>query len=264
MARPIKQGLDYFPLDTILNSNMELIEAQYGIKGFAVIVKLYQMIYRDLGYYCEWDNDVQLVFAKRNGVSAGCVSEIVNTAIKRGIFDKAMYDKYNILTSAGIQQRYVDAKRNGFERICQKYLLVSIPKIEENATKTPVNATKTPVNNETIPQSKVKERKGKESKEKESGYYAPTQYPTVEEVKQFCISKGLMIDCEKFISHYNSVGWKIHNQPLIDWQARVMSWYKDDKKREQEKPKGTFNNYNQKVYSNAELEEIVKRKQKKG
>lgn len=144
MARPIKEGLDYFPLNVVLNSKFEIIEARFGIKGF-VIVKLFQHVYGTKGYYCEWDEDMLFVFAKRIGVGANSVSEILNTAIKKGIFDEKMYKKYSILTSKGIQQRYVEAKRGGYERICSKYLLISIPKTEENGSETGVNATKTEV-----------------------------------------------------------------------------------------------------------------------
>ena len=58
MARPLKDGVTYFPLDVVLDEKFELIEAEFGIKGFAVVVKLYQKIYGQ-GYYCEW-TDVAL------------------------------------------------------------------------------------------------------------------------------------------------------------------------------------------------------------
>lgn len=46
MARPQKVGLDYFELDCHMDEKIELIEAEFGLKGFAVIVKLYQSITR--------------------------------------------------------------------------------------------------------------------------------------------------------------------------------------------------------------------------
>ena len=51
MARPLKSGVDYFPLDVIMNDDVRLVEAEFGIVGFALIIKLYQRIYRDKGYY---------------------------------------------------------------------------------------------------------------------------------------------------------------------------------------------------------------------
>ena len=45
MPRPIKNGVDYFPLDVHLDKKFELIEAEFGLTGFAVVVKLLQRIY---------------------------------------------------------------------------------------------------------------------------------------------------------------------------------------------------------------------------
>ena len=52
MPRPQKAGVEYFPLDVENDDKLALIEADFGLTGFAVIVKLYQRIYK-LGYYCE-------------------------------------------------------------------------------------------------------------------------------------------------------------------------------------------------------------------
>ena len=75
-----------------------------------------------------------------------------------------MYKKYSILTSKGIQQRYVEAKRGGYERICSKYLLISIPKTEENGSETGVNVTKTEVNVTASTQRKLNQIKQNQNK----------------------------------------------------------------------------------------------------
>lgn len=36
----MKSGIDYFPLDVSLDDKFELIEAEFGLTGFAVVVKL--------------------------------------------------------------------------------------------------------------------------------------------------------------------------------------------------------------------------------
>jgi hypothetical protein len=117
-----KVRLDWFKLDCQLDSKFRLIESEFGLKGFAIVVKLFQMIYGGEGYYCDWDEDIVLVFAKDNDVSAGTVSEIVSRAISRGIFDKGMFEKYGILTSHGIQTRYSEAVgRRKFSNIKSEY-----------------------------------------------------------------------------------------------------------------------------------------------
>ena len=165
MARPQKQGLDYFPLDTVFDTNMELIEAEYGLTGFAVVVKLWQKIYAECGYYCEWTDEVALLFAKRNNVGGNAVSEIITAAIKRGIFDKNLYDKYSILTSSGIQKRYFEAVNRRVQiEIKEQYLLVPYTQNTENVGKNEVNVDINEVNANINPQTKVKDKKEEEIK----------------------------------------------------------------------------------------------------
>ena len=63
MARPRKVGLDYFPFECQNDERIRLIQAEYGLKGFAIVVKLLQKIYGEFGYYCEWDEERSLLFA---------------------------------------------------------------------------------------------------------------------------------------------------------------------------------------------------------
>ena len=51
MARPFKKGVDYFPLDCVLDDKMRLIKAKFGLRGFAFVIILLQEIYGNEGYY---------------------------------------------------------------------------------------------------------------------------------------------------------------------------------------------------------------------
>lgn len=160
MARPGKQGIDYFPLDTVLDTSMELIEAEFGLTGFAVVVRLWQKIYAENGYYCEWTDEVALLFAKKNNVGGNAVSEIIAAAIKRGIFDKDMYEKYSVLTSAGIQKRYFEAvNRRVHIEVESRYLLVSCTQNAENVSINPINVDRNSINVDRNEQKKEKEIK---------------------------------------------------------------------------------------------------------
>ena len=168
MARPKKTGLEYFPLDVTagMNDEVELIEAKYGLEGFAIFIKLLQAIYKN-GYYINWTEKEQLLFIKRVNVTETLVNDVITTCLQWKLFDKQLFDEYQILTSHGIQQRFLFAigRRTSVE-MEEKYLLLS--EKEVSATKTLVNVTKTQVNVDNNPQSKVKESKVKESKVKES------------------------------------------------------------------------------------------------
>lgn len=165
----MKSGIDYFPLDVALDEKFELIEAEFGLTGFGVVVKLLQKIYGGQGYYVEWTNEVALLFAKRVGLGGGVVSEIVEASVKRGIFDKTLYDKYHILTSKGIQKRYFEAvgRRKSVE-VEGAYLLVNDADFLKNASTTVKNVDIFPKNADISQQSKVEESRVEKSRGKES------------------------------------------------------------------------------------------------
>lgn len=174
MARPMKDGVDYFPLDVSVDKKFRLVEAKFGIVGFGIIVKLFQLIYAENGYYCEWDEDTALIMAAENScqkyqLSIDDVQSIIGEAIARGIFDKEMYDTYSILTSKGIQCRYLEmTKRRSRVDVEEKYLLVRIP---EKAVNVYINGVNVNINSKNVnnnSQSKVKESKVNKSKVKES------------------------------------------------------------------------------------------------
>lgn len=165
----MKSGIDYFPLDVALDEKFELIEAEFGLTGFGVVVKLLQKIYGGQGYYVEWTNEVALLFAKRVGLGGSVVSEIVEASVKRGIFDKTLYDKYHILTSKGIQKRYFEAvgRRKSVE-VEGAYLLVNVADFSKNASIAVKNVDIFSKNADISQQTKVAESRVEKSRGKES------------------------------------------------------------------------------------------------
>ena len=172
MARPTKLGLDYFPHDTHTDEDtaLQLLEAEFGLDGYAVYFKLLESIYAQ-GYAKQWGEDECLLFAKKMGAfTVPKLSEIIKGCIRRSLFDEGVYNLFQILTSKAIQLRWLEAKRKDVSAIDPKVCLieqtakgVSSPqkndKNEEKgvfAEKTQVITEKTPVNVETTPQSKVK------------------------------------------------------------------------------------------------------------
>jgi hypothetical protein len=152
MSRPIKQGLDYFPLDVDTDDKVELIEAKHGIVGFGVIIKLYQKIYKE-GYYLNWNEETSLLFSKRINVNINIINDVITDCLQYNLLDKTLFNTYKILTSEGIQKRYLGAvERRKEVFLCKKYINVDIKKINVN-----INW----INNNNSTQSKVKESKVK-------------------------------------------------------------------------------------------------------
>lgn len=166
-----KNGIDYFPFVCQPDDKLELIEAEFGLKGLAIIVKLFQRIYGENGYYCEWSKEVALLFSRKQcGLKLGdnVVSEVVNAAIKRQLFSEEKYVKYGILTSGGIQKRYLlAAKRRTSVEIREEYLLLKVGQIPKNVDIISENVYRNEENVYKNEQSKEEESKGKDIKEEE-------------------------------------------------------------------------------------------------
>lgn len=126
MARPFKQGLEYFALDVNMSDEVELIEAVHGLVGFAVLIKLFQKIYSE-GYFIEWQEKDQILFSNRVSDDRNRVTSIVSDCIKWGIFNSDMYRQYGILTSRRIQEQYFTAtyKRVKVTAI-REYLIIDV------------------------------------------------------------------------------------------------------------------------------------------
>ena len=108
MARYFKQGLDYFPLDVSFDDDLELFEAECGLDGLAILIKLWQKIYSQ-GYYLEWNEDICLLFSKKINSDINKINSVINVGLRRNLFDKLLHEKYRVLTSSGIQKRYITA-----------------------------------------------------------------------------------------------------------------------------------------------------------
>lgn len=169
MARPIKEGLEYFPLDCDIDQDdkIALIEAQHGIVGFGIVIKLLMKIYKN-SYYYEWTEKEQLLFSKRINVDINSINVVINDCIKWGLFDSNLLKTKKILTSKGVQVRYLEAVRRRTKvEMKKEYLLLDEDTV--NAYKNLVivnnNPSSVEVNDDIGTQSKVKKSKVKKRKE---------------------------------------------------------------------------------------------------
>ena len=186
-------GINYFPIGVnFMEENaMEVIEAKYGIKGPAIVLKLMCKIYKE-GYYIRWDEEQCLIFANKAGreVQTEEVKGIIKILFIKGILDENSYREDGILTSESIQKVWLEATKRRKRELSELPYLIVKPEKENgkpDAPSTPQETQqpelfkeeKTPVNPKNVVhhvavdaknacdsrQSKVKESKGEENKE---------------------------------------------------------------------------------------------------
>ena len=241
MARPLKIGLDYWPMDTdyFSDEKFQFIVAKCGLIGEIICVRLFAKIYRN-GYFTRWIEDDRLLFAKNlnDGVTLEFVNNVTNEAIKRELFDKTMFNEFSILTSKGIQDRYMkictDSRRINIVIDPNYSLLMSKPVLTPDKTLlTPDEST----------QRKGKEIERKENeREKEKEINSTSQILDLEKVfysdvtyvdtisKQFRLS---IVDFRKevttFFKYSASVNkiWKNENDMKINFKKWYRKYYAD-------------------------------------
>lgn len=155
MARPRKQGLEYFPFecDFFGREAVVAIAGEFGLKGELVTVKLLCAVYRN-GYFVEWSELFRYKFLKEvPGVSIELLEQIVRRLVKWGFFDEGLFNSEGVLTSEAIQECYFNATRL---RITEPDLPHILGFRRGNHSKKVVSNEETTVSNEEIPQIKRK------------------------------------------------------------------------------------------------------------
>ena len=220
--------VDIFENDTKID---ELIDAQ-GWLGFSVYFYLCQKAYASDGYFYRWSYANAATTARRmgGGIGSETVRQVVSTCLRIGLFDKRLFDKEGVLTSRGIQRRYMEAiQKRSYKEVNYNYWL--LPDDECNGSvvvrifsdSLPEDAHSLPENppNSKVNKSKLNESKGKDSKSV-SAAPAPTP-PTLEEVCKYNLEIGGKADPVKFFDHYSKYNW-VWKGELMDWRAKLREW----------------------------------------
>jgi hypothetical protein len=55
--------------------------------------------------------------------------------------------------------------------------------------------------------------------------------PTIEDVSSYCIEKGYLMKADVFVNFYESKGWKVGENPMVNWKSAVSGWYSREKEK---------------------------------
>lgn len=236
-GRPLKENLDFSSWDVSILENDEkidmLIDSQ-GIAAFTVYFYLCQKAYGSKGYYLDWGYSRCATVARRlgKGASADFVKQVVDMCFQCCLFDKRLFELYGILTSKGIQKRFLFvAKERTKMQINPEYWLLENDENEEgfdfHTQKSNYDGLKSNYDGSKFP---IKESKGKyikrESREKTTN--TVSSVPTLSEIKNFVSEEKLKINPDKFYYYYQSKNWK----GISDWKAKAREWNACERKPE--------------------------------
>ena len=169
MARPTAKGVEYFPLNVNFINDLKVrkLLLSCGAEVIAVLIYLLSTIYKDEGYYVEIHEDEIDLIALDVNVTPEFVLEVINKACEVRFFDVNLYNNFNILTSKGIQERYLKiTERRKNSVVITQFNLINVYNNSINVNNNSINVNNNSVNVYKSTQSKVKESKVKKSKVK--------------------------------------------------------------------------------------------------
>ena len=228
MARPQKENVDYWPFDVGLfrDRKFRLIRSEFGIKGAYIALELINMAYSENGYYAKFGEEDCLLMSE--GVGGGCeasfIMEVVRGCCRRSLFDEGIYNAFGVLTSHGIQQRYlrIIGKNRADVRFIKEYFLLDISderdvpaNIRNKVTLLSSFPTENPSKPTENPQSKVKESKVKEyAQSADKSASAPAYRLILHDGSYYPISKE---DLSKWATLYPAVDIEQEIRKMIGW-----------------------------------------------
>ena len=152
MGRNAKKGLEYYPMDVDIVSDIKIrkLIKYHGGQALTVYTLLLCHIYKS-GYFIHWDEDIPFVLSEQTGFDEEYIEKVVGYCITVGLFSEQLYNHDKVLTSKAIQERY--------SFICKQANRKS--QIKEFSL---ISSDKNPISSEESTQSKVKESKENKSK----------------------------------------------------------------------------------------------------
>lgn len=168
MARPRKDGVDYFPHFCNWGKTIPILEGRYGNDGYAFWFKLLEILGKSEDHFYDCTDEMDWEFlVQKCRVSGVMASEMLDLLARIGTIDRELWEEDRVIWSGNLvkhlQDVYIKRKVSAPEKPALKRFRFENPEPEG-------------VFGPEMRQSKVKERKGKERKDYSSG-----QEPDVQE-----------------------------------------------------------------------------------
>lgn len=213
MARPIKKGLSYFPLDVgvFKDKRITKIERKFGVYGSSIFLRILTMVYEH-GYYLEMTEEdliTELIYQIGVGkISYQRVRNVILMCCELGILDEPLF-RQGVITSDGIQKQFIRVAKRRKEVDISKYwlldsatmeeigVLLSMEKNEEKG----VNVNNNSINVDINTQSKSKRKRDKKIKDDKSIY----GFPKMHFLTKLLIQRKYIEEIDADIMKYNDL-----------------------------------------------------------
>ena len=211
MARPLKDGCNYFPSDVNIYSDFKIMDLlnEYGPMGYVVYDWILRRVYQE-GYYLETDlNQLSSYFIRDIGSkwvrNKSIVEQVIHYCAELDLFDRDLLAQ-GVITSVGIQRRYLEitSRRKRKNRL-EKYRILqdtfsSAFIIEDNVNNNSENADNNLINDNSNTINKRKENEIKDCVIQlplNDGSYYPIIQKQIDEWNELYLSVDVLAELKK-------------------------------------------------------------------
>ena len=185
------------------DARLQRVRLKYGMEGYGLYFFLLECIAGTVEKHnltFELEEDAELV-SVATGIHAELVQEMMVYMVNLGLFENAD-GRITCLKMASRTDEYTQ-------------------KLIKNSKCVPTLSRQTPDTlgrkSELIEQNRTEQKRT----EKQGRRFSP---PSVEEVSEYCKSRGNSVDPAEFVNHYQANGWMRGKSKVKDWKACVRTW----------------------------------------
>lgn len=175
MGRKIKRGLDYYPVDVDIASDIKMrkLLKRCGGQAYTVYAFLLCLIYKN-GYYIELDEDLPFILSEQTGYSEEYIGQVIDCCLDIDLFNKTLYASDKVITSRAIQERYLLIRRltnvknpiDEFSLISCQETPISCQEMTVSSKEMPISCQETPLQSAFLPIYSENSAQRKENKSK--------------------------------------------------------------------------------------------------
>lgn len=244
MARPLKDGLDYFPLNVDIFSDKKIksVRANYGADGIALYIYLLCEIYRE-GYFIIADDDFVDCAAADLGLTADKTRQLMKFFCRRSLFDDKLFTADTILTAKSIQRRYQEARKGSKREIfvdkkswlLENFETLGFIKVRPNENFPENNLGFSEKNPRFSENYSTKQSKEKESKEKQSSAADSPPAAPAHLTKDDLVALYGKANVEEYERRFDKWAAKQGDKIRVSKYDEIAKWLKQDKVKKPKK-----------------------------
>ncbi len=135
MARPYKQGLEYFPwsVRAFEDPKLSSLSYHYGPLGVMVYIRIITLVYKE-GYYLEMsEEDLAVLLHQQMGpqwIKVDKVLDMIHGCVELRLFERALFLQ-GVITSVSIQRQFILSTKKRRNIHIDKYWLLDQKTMEE-------------------------------------------------------------------------------------------------------------------------------------